>query len=537
MRPVLTTCINPASVSGRSWQNEKIIRKPGPNVDIKDPRTGARPLRLKPVLLALALLAGGSVQAYAQAPAATEAQAPKSFVTHHSGTFNGQKLKYTATYGETVITDQAGTPTLSFMTTSYVREGVKDVAKRPVIFLFNGGPSSASLWLHMGAFGPKRLTAPTDLTAALPQPYKAVDNSYTVLDVADLVFVDPAETGFTRVLPGGKRADFYSSSGDGKSVSRFVEAWLKANGREASPRYVLGESYGTIRAAVMAGELAKTKPLDGVIVLGQAINMIETSQRPRNALSFATNITALAAIAAYHGKADTGGKSVAEFVDAAYAFGMGEYFDALTKGAALPADQRQAVARKLQAFTGISADYYLAHDLIITKVDFRTELLKDKGLVMGMYDARYVGPAPAPGQRGADPFDKVSDQVAPLMREHLAKELGVTLDPTQYRTLAPETQGWVYNRTSGQGGPFDDFDYQSNFGAALKANPKFRLMIGTGRYDLTTTIGPARYLATHGDLPPERITLHDYEGGHMTYTNEAALKALTDDVRAFVAGN
>jgi carboxypeptidase C (cathepsin A) len=488
----------------------------------------------KPVLLALALLTGGSAQAYAQAPATAHAEAPRRFVTHHVGTFNGQKLNYTATFGETVITNAAGAPTVSFMTTSYVREGVKDPAARPVIFLFNGGPSTASLWLHMGAFGPRRLTAPADPTAPVPQPYKAVDNPYTVLDVADLVFIDPAETGFSRILPAGDRAALYTTDGDAKSVARFVEAWLKANGREASPKYVLGESYGTIRAAIMAGELAKTTPLDGVIVLGQAINMIETSQRPRNAVSFATNITALAAIAAYHGRAETGGRSITQFIDAAYAFGMGDYLDALIEGAALPQDRRQAIAEKLQAFTGISAEYYLAHDLIITKVDFRKELLKDKGLILGMYDARYVGPAAAPGQRAADPFDKVSDQVAPLMREHLVKDLRVTLDPAQYRPLAPDTQTWVYDPTGGQGGPFDDYDYQASFADALKANPKFRLMIGTGRYDLTTTIGPARYLATHGDLPPDRITLHDYEGGHMTYTNEAALKALTADVRRFV---
>ncbi len=494
-------------------------------------------MRLKSAAAALVLLAGTAPLAHAQsAPPAAGQTAPIAFATHHAGTFNGQKIKYLATVGETVIRDDQGQPFVRFVTTSYVREGVKDKAARPVIFLFNGGPSTASAWLHMGAFGPRRIAPPQDPTAEIPKPYKVVDNAYTVLDVADLVFVDPPETGFSRVLPAGKRSDVYQVNGDAKAVSRFVEAWLKANGREASPKYLLGESYGTLRAAVMAGELSKTMPLDGVMLLGQAVNMVETSQRPGNAISFATNLTALAAVAAYHGRVDTGGKSVPDFVDEAYAFGMGEYLQALTKGSELPGAERQRIAQRLQAFTGVSADYYLTYDLIISKVDFVSELLKDKGQVLGMYDARYAGPAGAPGQRPSDPFGKVMDMVQPSLMDHLTKTLGVTLPASEYQMAAPETRNWGWSPTSGIGGPFDDFDYQANFGLALKARPTFRLMIGTGLYDTTTTVGPARYLKAKGVLPPDHVVLRQYEGGHMAYTNEEALKALTDDVRAFVTG-
>ena len=431
------------------------------------------------------------------------------------------------------VTDPAGVPTISFVTTSYVRQGVKDIAKRPVVFLFNGGPSSASLWLHMGAFGPKRIVVPQDVAAPVPQPYSATDNPYTVLDAADLVFIDPPETGFSRVLPGGKREEVYTANGDAKAVSRFVEVWIKANGREASPKFVLGESYGTIRAALMAGELAKTMPLDGVVLMGQAVNMIETSQRAVNPIAYGTNLPALAAIAAYHGRADTKGKAIAEVIDEAYAFGMADYVQALTAGDTLPPAERRRVAERLAAMTGIGADYYMANRLMITKVDFRQELLKDKGLLLGMYDGRYTGPAAQPGQRAADPFDKVSAMVAPLMREHL-KSLGVTLPLEDYRPLAPGTQGWLYNPTGGAGGPFNDYDYPRVLGAAFKANPNFRLLIGTGIYDLTTTVGPARYMAAQAGFPADRVTLTQYEGGHMAYTNEPALKAFTSDVRAFV---
>lgn len=494
-------------------------------------------VRLKPAALAFALMSAAAPLAQAQTvPAGVEQAAPIAFATRHVGTFNGQNIKYLATVGETLVRDAKGQPQVRFVTTSYVREGVKDPAARPVIFLFNGGPSTASAWLHMGAFGPRRIAPPQDPAAEIPKPFKVVDNSHTVLDVADLVFIDPPETGFSRLLPGAQRADVYDVEGDAAAVSRFVEAWLKANGREASPKYLLGESYGTLRAAVMAGDLSKTMPLDGVMLLGQAVNMVETSQRPANAVSFATNITALAAIAAYHGRVDTKGKLVPDFVDEAYAFGMGDYLQALVKGSEIPDAERQDIARRLQAFTGIGADYYLAHDLIITKVDFVGELLKDQGQVVGMYDARYAGPAAAPGQRPADPFVKVMDMVQPSLLEHLTKTLGVTLPAGDYRMAAPETRNWDWSRTSGIGGPFDDYDYQANFGLALKANPKFRLMIGTGLYDTTTTVGPARYLKAKGVLPPDRVLLREYEGGHMAYTNEDALKALSDDVRAFVTG-
>ena len=458
------------------------------------------------------------------------------FVTRHSGVFNGQKVDYVATVGETLLRDAAGVTTIRFVCTSYVRQGV-DSAGRPVLFAFNGGPSSSSSTLHMVGLGPKRIGVTQDPALPAPNPPTMADNTDTVLDVADLVFIDPAETGFTRILPGGKREYFYSAQGDAQSVSDFIQAWCRANGREASPKYVLGESYGTLRAAFMAGQLAGTMPLDGVFLFGQAVNMIETSQRAKNVVAYATNLPALAAIAAYHGRADRGGKSMPAFIDEAYAWGMGEYLQALVKGQDLPPAQRRRIAARLQAFTGISADYYLAHELVITKVDFALELLRDKDLMLGTYDARYVGPAPGPNRRVADPFGKVRGGITPMLAQHMAADLGVTWPMSDYRDYAPgSSETWTWGRTSGIGGPFDDYDYQAEISKAFKANPRFRLMIGTGIYDLTTTVGPARYLVAKSDYPAERVIQRQYEGGHMAYTNAPALKAFTADIRAFVTG-
>lgn len=480
-----------------------------------------------------ALLGAGGLLTLAAGAARAAEGAP--FVSRHSGVFNGRKVDYVATVGETVLAAADGQPAIRFVTTAYVKDKA-DPATRPVLFAFNGGPSSSSSTLHMVALGPKRIVVEQDPKAPGAPP-AMVDNPLTVLDVADIVFVDPAETGFTRILPGGKREIFYSIEGDSQSVSDFIVAWVKANGREASPKYVLGESYGTQRAAFMAGQLAKVMPLDGVFLFGQAVNMIETSQRAKNAVSYATNLPALTAIAAYHGKASAwAGKSMSQIVEESYAFGMGEYLQALLRGYDLPAAERTALADKLQAMTGVSAAYYLANDLVITKIAFATELFKAEGQMMGIYDARYVGPAPQPGQRATDPFGKARGSIEPMVQEHLSKNLGVTWPMSDYRAIAPGSNAWTWGGTLGPGGPFLDFDYPARIDAAFKANPKFRLMIGTGVFDLTTTAGPARYMVTKSDWPRERVFQRLYWGGHMAYTHAPTHKAFCEDIRAWVMG-
>ncbi|WP_165186722.1 S10 family peptidase [Caulobacter soli] len=489
-----------------------------------------------PSLTKRALLTGAMLGAGALAsglPAhAEDARAGGPFVAKRRGVFNGKRVDYIATVGETVLVDSQGAATLRLVTTSYV--AAQGSPTRPVLFVFNGGPSSSSATLHTVALGPRRVVIAQDVKAPQPPP-QLVDNDATVLDVADLVFIDPAETGFSRIAPAGSRERFYSADGDAQSIADFVVAWSKANGREASPKYVLGESYGTVRASLMAGKLSAVMPLEGVFLFGQAANMIETSQRARNIVSYATNLPQLASIAAYHGRADTGGLSATAFIDKTYAFAMSDYLLALAKGQDLPAAERRQMAEKLQALTGISVDYYLAHDLVISKVAFGRELLKDQGLILGTYDARYTGPAPAPGARPVDPAGRITGAIAPMIAEQL-KSLGVTWPLSDYRDIAPGSDAWTWSPTGGMGGPFWDYDYPAQIQKAFKANPKFRLMVGTGIYDLTTTVGPARYLVSSSDFPRERVFLRQYVGGHMAYSHLPSLKAFTDDIRAFVTG-
>lgn len=480
-----------------------------------------------------ALLGAGGLLSLAAGAAKAAEGGP--FITRHSGVYGGQQVDYVATVGETILTGSDGQPTIRFVCTSYVKAG-SDPVKRPVLFAFNGGPSSSSATLHMLALGPKRIAVEQDPKAPAPAP-SMTDNPLTVLDVADLVFVDPAETGFTRILAAGRREYFYSIEGDSQSVSDFIVAWTKGNGREASPKYVLGESYGTQRAAFMAGQLASVMPLDGLFLFGQAVNMIETSQRARNVLAYATNLPALCAIAAYHGRAPAwNGKSMEAVIDQSYAWGMGEYLQALLQGYDLPAAKRRQVADRLQATTGIGADYYLANDLTITKMAFLQEFLKAEDQVLGMYDARYVGPAAKTGERPSDPSMAVLGSILPSMKQHLAQNLGVTWPVDDYQPFAPGSSSWTWGGTLGPGGPFLDYDYPSHVDSAFKANPRFRLMIGAGIYDLTTTVGPARYLVTKSNWPRDRVFQRQYVGGHMAYTHVPSHKAFTNDIRAWVTG-
>lgn len=468
-----------------------------------------------------------------QAFAAAVQTGSPSFERSHLGTFNGCRVRYQARMAETAVAAAEQQPAARFVTTDYVVQPV-DV-RRPVIFLFNGGPIVASSYLHIGAFGPTRYDPPADPDAAVPTPYRLHPNADSLLDVADLVFVDPPETGFSRLDNAADNVAAFSDTADSRMTAAFIRQWLKANGREASPKYLVGESYGTLRAAMVAEHLSGDLPLDGVALLGQALNMVETSQRRANIVSYATNLPALTAIAAYHGLIPHSDDIKAR-IDEAWSFGMGDYLEALKLGNNLAEHERHRVAARLETLTGISMDYYLANRLVISKMAFTRELMKDKGLIVGVYDGRYKGAAMIAGRPAPDPYDKVNAMLSPLLAQQLQGNLGVTRNMDDYRAMAPRVAPWRYQPTSGAGGPFDDYDYDQGIARAMAANGRFRLFLGTGIYDTTTTLGAARYLAQQATYPRERIVMREYEGGHMAYSNPQARTAMATDLRAFVTG-
>lgn len=473
--------------------------------------------------------------AFAQtAPQAAPAQAVShpAVVSHHTGTFNGKRIAYTATIESIDVADTKGKPAARIVSFAYTEDDVPNPVHRPVMFVFNGGPIVASLWLHIGVVGPKRVAVPADLTAD-PSTYHLVDNIFSPLDVTDLVFIDPASTGYSRVLPGTAPESYFSVASDGQQVTAFIAEWLKQRGRLHSPAYLLGESYGTIRAAEVAGQLAELPQpilLDGVVLMGQAINIIEYRQRPQNIVSYVVSLPTLAALAWYHQKINRNGRSLEQFVQEAWQFAQTDYLTALFLGSSIAPAERDRVAIRLEQYSGIPAAYYREHELRISKEQYRAELLKDRGLLLGRNDGRYVAPM---GKKGLadDPSGVITAPFERLFTDYIHSDLKIDW-PEQYipAFTGENLDGWKW----GGSGPFADWPYSDRLLKVMKANPHFHVLIGNGYHDTQTTVGAADYAVRQSGWPEGRATLSYYVGGHMAYTVEESAKKFTDDIRALI---
>jgi carboxypeptidase C (cathepsin A) len=335
------------------------------------------------------------------------------------------------------------------------------------------------------------------------------------------------------VLPGTTPESYFSVVADGQQVAAFIAAWLAKQGRLASPVYILGESYGTNRAAEVGGQLAEMpKPilLEGMILLGQAINIIEYSQRPQNLTSYVVSLPTLAALAWYHEKIDRRGRTLEQFVDEARQFAATEYLTALMQGNAIDTTRRDRVAQRLEELSGIPAAYYREHGLKITKTQFRAELLKDRKLLLGVNDGRYVAPLTDKGP-GEDAFGIVLPAFQRLFADYLRDDLKMSW-PEQYleRASVEGIDSWKWGGTT----PFSDWPYASRLTRVMKENPRFRVLVGNGYYDTQTTVGAAELAVRQSPWPAGRASLVFYEGGHMPYTIEKTAKKFGDDLREFV---
>jgi len=446
-------------------------------------------------------------------------------------TVAGNAIPYSAEIGEIAVSspDRSGDASVGYM--SYVADTASD---RPVLFAFNGGPGASASFLHMGALGPHRAHVPQDPTAPLPEAAAVEANPDMLLDAADLVLLDPPSTGFSTMEPDADMAWYRSVEGDADAVAQAVLAWLRAKDRLDAPIYILGESYGTIRATAMVEALHRRAPdvrLAGVLLVGQALNMIETSQRPDNVVTYPVALPSLAAIACYHG--EIGECDPGRSAEAASAFGP-EYLAALYRGRALDTATKQAIAERLANLTGIAADRWLEWDLKLSKERFRVELLRDEGLVLGRYDARYTAPrAPDAGLTvGPDPFSAVSALYGEAMKAELHRR-GVP-GADDYRVIARGDGDWAYG--SGDS-PFNDWPFMTVIETAMARDPHLRLFIGTGLYDLTTTVGAADYLIAQSDADRARIVNRVYRAGHVSYSDDAGWRQMVGDIRAFIEGD
>jgi carboxypeptidase C (cathepsin A) len=478
------------------------------------------------------VLACGAIAAIALDAAVGHAAAPgppppqQTAITHHHVTIRGQLIAYTAIVADNYVDGPDGQPAASLVTLAYVREDAPDPAHRPVMFVFNGGPGASSSPLNFGAFGPERFTQ-KDGQRALSE------NAFSLLDAVDLVFVDPVGTGVSRPFPGVDGQPFWSVSGDARSVRDVMVKWLHDHGRVASPHFLCGESYGTVRAGQIA-RIGGDLRLDGILLFslvggggGADLPYVET---------FAT----MADAAAYHGRSALAGRPVRQVFDEASQFARTQLLPALTLGSDLPEADKRDLAHRMSRYLGMTADDIAAKDLRISKYAFMEGLLKDQGLRTGQLDTRAKG-ALADYKPRKPPYDDPSMSGAPnakgpatgdLIDTHLAHDLGYVTSE-RYKSLNLEINAkWRFD-APGPGGERLG-DPASNIGAAMKADPKLRLFWVGGLYDLTTPVAAARYALNHGGIPGARLTAVEFPTGHSVFETESALAEFTAAVRAFV---
>ena len=491
---------------------------------------------------AVALLAG-PVAAQDKKPEAAKAEKaaadippPKVIVTRHTGTFGSQKINYTATIGETYLKDdKTGEPQAAIVSTSYVKDG-RD-PNRPVFFLFNGGPGSGSVWLHMGAFGPKRVVIPNAKDDGAP-PYPIIDNPESILDVADLVFIDPVGTGWSRALGKTDPKMFYGVNKDAASIAKFIRIWLRENGRWNSPKFLGGESYGTTRSVAVAHELDKgynDVALNGIVLISTILDFTLAQSGQGSELGYVTDLPSMAATAWYHDKVPNKPATVADFVAEARAWAIGPYASALLQGNALPADQRATIRTQLARFTGLSEQVIENNDLRIDSGRFWKELLRDRGLTTGRLDTRYTGKDYDAGGESPeeDPsFTAIDASYTAAMNAYGRGDLKFDID-REYVTIGGLGGDWDWNI----GGPRGGFAYLNVapwLGQSLRQNSGLRVFVGQGYYDFATPFFGAEYSLNRTGIPNDRIQYHYYEAGHMMYVRLEDLQKLSRDLRGFI---
>lgn len=466
-------------------------------------------------------------------PTAPPAREPNISVTRHNGTFGGQRIRYSATAGETFLKAEDGTPRAAIFSTSYVKEP-RDPS-RPVTFLFNGGPGSGSVWLHMGAFGPKRVAIPTDGTDDGAPPYPLLDNPDSLLDVTDLVFIDPVGTGFSHALGKTEPKEFWGVTKDAESVAQFIRLWLNENGRWNSPKFLGGESYGTTRSAAVVNQLEgayNDVSLNGVILISTVLDFAAGADTPGNELSPILNLPSMAATALYHGKATA--PSTEAFIEEARQFAIGPYAAALLKGQRIGADERAAVRGELARFTGLSESYLDQANLRVEPARFYKELLRDRGLTVGRLDSRYTGRDydNAGETPDNDPsFYGIDAGYTAAINAYLRGTLGYRTERS-YVTIG-SVQPWDWQIPGGR-----DANAYLNLtpylGRALRENKDMRIFVGQGYYDFATPFFAAEYALSRTGIPQDRIEYRYYNSGHMMYVRDEDRVTLSRDIRDFI---
>lgn len=448
-------------------------------------------------------------------------------VTQHSARINGQNVSYTAEAGWLPIRDD-GKVTAKMFYIAYTRDGVQDRSRRPLIFSFNGGPGTASVWMHMGYTGPRHVVYDDDGFALRP-PGGLEDNPHSILDVADIVYIDPIATGFSRMVEGEDEHKYHGTMSDIESVGEFIRLYILREDRWMSPKFVIGESYGTTRASGLAGYLVDRNQLylNGVIL----VSMTGLNVDAGDDVSYATSLPHLAATARYHGQLadDLQAMPIRAFLDEVEDFAMGDYLLALVQGDRLEDVERSEMARRVARYTGLTPEYVVSTNLRVSSRRFWKELLRDQHLTVGRLDSRYLGvdrdaagEGPEYDPAMADWDGAFSDAVNRYIREELR------YDPDLKYNVWGNVRPW--NRDDGA-------DVGQMLRRAMRDNPYLKVLIQGGYYDSATDYYSAVYTISHlqpGGEFRDRFRFSWYESGHMMYLRKPDLANANNDLREFI---
>jgi carboxypeptidase C (cathepsin A) len=454
---------------------------------------------------------------------------------------NGARITYRARWSETVLKDAAGVPQATISATSYVREGVRDRATRPLMVFFNGGPGASSSPLHFEAFGPRRRPA---RSAGPDAPL--LDNPASPIDVADLLFVDPVGTGFSRELRAGGGKPYWSTTGDPASVLALLRDWLRDNGRESAPLIVVGQSYGGTRAALMARDMGDLE-VTALVLVSPALDYSAGASAPGNDNPYVFSLPTMAVAAWHHGKVARDGRDVAQVWEAAREFAQGDYLRALAPGSALPQAEKERVAARVAALLALPVADVLAANLRVDSQAFLESLLAADGRVVGRLDTRVTAPKPATPLNADRPAAANDPSLglgrsnvirSPVVARYFRDELGLRTTRDYFGVTLDVNFNWDWSAalTGDAGSPRYWFTTTPNLVTLLRAKPRARLLVIGGYFDLATPLLGVRHALAHADLPADRVELLALPGSHSPYDDPASLERVATTLRGLATG-
>ncbi len=467
----------------------------------------------------------------------------ESSVTEHSIKIGGQTISYKAMAGMTLLKNDKGEPTGLMYSAAYTRSDVKDLSTRPVSFLYNGGPGSATMWLHMGAFGPRRAHT-VNGTFTPPAPYKLVDNTETLLDKSDLVFIDAMGTGYSHTVCKAENKDFYGIDEDVEAFAQFIVTYLSRNDRWNSPKFLMGESYGTFRSAALGNYLQArdTVHLNGIVLISSVLDLSSLTFAPGDDRPFIYYLPSYAATAWYHKVLKDRPADLAGFIEEARKYAQNEYAAALFKGGELGANEKAAVAKKVSYFTGLNEDYLMKADLRVNLSQFRAELQRSSRLTTGRIDARFTGytyDLLEENAQGDPEGPAVGGAFTALINSYNHDELKFGKDKVYHNTSGAGGGSWNWTRRdSGQrrffpGAP----NVEQDLAQAMITNPRLLVQVENGYFDLATPFFATEFTMEHLGLPEalqKNIKEDYYNAGHMMYLHDQDRVSLHNQIAGFI---